>query len=204
MKHWIWLLILSVPLLASAASESKPPALATAIFGGGCFWCSESDFEQIPGVLRVESGYTGGSVSNPSYQQVSAGGTGHAEAVRVHYDSQQLNYAQLLDVFWHSVDPYTADAQFCDHGHQYRSAIFYLDEAQQQAAEQSRDALRRQYPDRPPIVTEIVAAQTFWPAEDYHQDYYKKNPLRYRYYRYGCGRDARLDELWGEDRPYKH
>ncbi|TJY58953.1 peptide-methionine (S)-S-oxide reductase MsrA [Sinimarinibacterium sp. CAU 1509] len=203
MKNWIWLFTLMVPALAISATPAPPAnTVSTAIFAGGCFWCSESDFEKVPGVQSVESGYIGGDVANPTYQQVSAGGTGHAEAIRVRYDAKQVSYADLLDVFWHSVDPYTPDAQFCDHGHQYRSAIFFLDDAQRQAAERTRDALSRRYPERPPIVTEIVTAGTFWPAEDYHQDYYKKNPVRYRYYRYGCGRDARLDDLWGSDRPH--
>jgi len=206
MNRWIALFGLLLPLWADAAPapSSAPADTATAIFAGGCFWCTESDFEQTPGVLSVESGYTGGSIEHPSYQQVSAGGTGHAESVRVRFDPRQVSYGQLLDVFWHSIDPYTANAQFCDHGSQYRSAIFYLDDTQREAAEQTRTALGEQYPDRPPVVTEITAASTFWPAEDYHQDYSRKNPLRYRYYRYGCGRDARLDELWGADRPYKH
>ncbi len=203
MKNWVWLVTLMFPALAASAAPTPPAdSLATAIFAGGCFWCTESDFEKVPGVQSVESGYIGGNVANPTYQQVSAGGTGHAEAVRIRYDSAQVSYTQLLDVFWHSVDPYTPDAQFCDHGHQYRSAVFYLDDAQRQAAEQTREALSKKYPQRAPIVTEIVTAGTFWPAEDYHQDYYKKNPVRYRYYRYGCGRDARLDELWGSARPH--
>lgn len=187
-------------LLASLGSTVDAAEPATAIFASGCFWCTESDFEKVPGVLTAESGYIGGQVPDPSYKQVSAGGTGHAEAVRVKYDPDRVSYAHLLTVYWNSVDPYTANAQFCDHGDQYRSAIFYRDEAQHAAAQSSLDQLQQEYPDRPPIVTQVVAAPTFWPAEDYHQDYYKKNPLRYRYYRYGCGRDARLDELWGEDR----
>ena len=168
-----------------------------AIFASGCFWCTESDFEKVEGVTSAESGYIGGRVDNPSYEQVSSGGTGHVEAVRVHFDPQRVSYDELLAVYWRNVDPYTANAQFCDKGPQYRSAIFVLDDAQRASAERTRDALAKQYPDRPTIVTEILPATHFWPAETYHQDYYKKNPLRYRYYRWGCGRDQRLEELWG-------
>lgn len=168
-----------------------------AIFASGCFWCTESDFEKVEGVTSAESGYIGGRVDNPSYEQVSSGGTGHVEAVRVHFDPQRVSYDELLAVYWRNVDPYTANAQFCDKGPQYRSAIFALDDAQRASAERTRDALAKQYPDRPTIVTEILPATHFWPAETYHQDYYKKNPLRYRYYRWGCGRDQRLEELWG-------
>lgn len=168
-----------------------------AIFASGCFWCTESDFEKVEGVTSAESGYIGGRVDTPSYEQVSSGGTGHVEAVRVHFDPQRVSYDELLAVYWRNVDPYTANAQFCDKGPQYRSAIFALDDAQRASAERTRDALAKQYPDRPAIVTEILPATRFWPAETYHQDYYKKNPLRYRYYRWGCGRDQRLEELWG-------
>ncbi len=197
-------ILISLAFAAMLAPLSAAAETALATFAGGCFWCTESDFEQVPGVIDVVSGYTGGTVASPTYKQVSAGGTGHAEAVQIRFDPAVVSYAQLLDIFWHSVDPYTADAQFCDHGHQYRSAIFYHDAAQRQAAERSKAALANAYKDRGPIVTEIVDAGTFWPAETYHQDYYKKNPLRYRYYRFGCGRDGRLDELWGADRPGRH
>ncbi|MDD3764151.1 MAG: peptide-methionine (S)-S-oxide reductase MsrA [Nevskiales bacterium] len=197
-------ILISLAFAAMLAPLSAAAETALATFAGGCFWCTESDFEQVPGVIDVVSGYTGGTVASPTYKQVSAGGTGHAEAVQIRFDPAVVSYAQLLDIFWHSVDPYTADAQFCDHGHQYRSAIFYHDAAQRQAAERSKAELANAYKDRGPIVTEIVEAGTFWPAETYHQDYYKKNPLRYRYYRFGCGRDGRLDELWGADRPGRH
>lgn len=190
-------------LLAVCALAISPARAADAVatFAGGCFWCSESDFEKVPGVVSAVSGYIGGQVDHPSYEEVSAGGTGHAEAVEIRFDPAQVSYERLLQIYWHSIDPYTADAQFCDHGRQYRSAIFVHDDAQRTAAERTRAELAQRYPDRPPIVTEIVAAGLFWPAEAYHQDYYKKNPVRYRYYRWGCGRDQRLDELWGQDRP---
>jgi peptide-methionine (S)-S-oxide reductase len=188
-----------------AAVAATPPAdagdsgeTAYATFAGGCFWCIEADFEKVDGVLTVTSGYTGGHVANPTYEQVSAGGTGHAEAVRVVYDPSVVTYDELLDYFWHHIDPTTPDRQFCDAGHQYRSAIFYNDEAQREAAERSRDALEKSKPFADPIVTEITAATAFYPAEAYHQDYAKKNPIRYAYYRNGCGRDKRLDELWGD------
>lgn len=185
----------AAPWPAAAANGQT----ATAIFAGGCFWCTESDFEHVAGVLSAESGYIGGSKANPTYKEVSAGGTGHAEAVRVVYDPDRVTYAQLLDRYWHSIDPTVKDQQFCDHGHQYRSAIFPLDAAQKQAAEASRDALARSGR-FPRIYTEIVAASTFYPAEDYHQDYYKKNPVRYKVYRFSCGRDQRLEEVWGAAR----
>lgn len=195
---------LLVVLCAITAPVCARAGEAVATFAGGCFWCTESDFEKVPGVLSAVSGYTGGSVDNPGYQQVSAGHTGHAEAVEVRFDPAVTSYERLLDVYWHSVDPYTPDAQFCDHGSQYRTAIFVHDEAQRAAAERTKAQLEEQYPDRTPIVTQIVAAARFWPAEDYHQDYYRKNPVRYRYYRWGCGRDQRLDELWGENRAGRH
>jgi len=169
-----------------------------ATFAGGCFWCVEADFEKVEGVVTVTSGYTGGTVKDPSYEEVSAGGTGHAEAVRVVFDPEVVSYRELLDIFWHNIDPTVADRQFCDIGSQYRSAIFYHDETQREATEQSLAELERSKPFPEPIVTEITAASVFYPAEAYHQDYYKKNKLRYSYYRKGCGRDRRLAELWGE------
>jgi len=181
---------------SAAAADPAPPRSATAIFAGGCFWCTESDFEKLPGVIGAESGYTGGQAVNPSYQQVSAGGTGHTEAVRVTYDPTRVSYRQLLDHFWRNVDPTVKDRQFCDVGHQYRSGIYWQTEAERQAAEQSRDALLKDGRFAH-IHTEIVRATAFYPAEEYHQDYYKKNPIRYNFYRRGCGRDARLLELWG-------
>lgn len=172
--------------------------LETAIFAGGCFWCVESDFDHVDGVVSTTSGYTGGDERDPSYQDVSSGSTGHAEAVLIEYDPQRVSYTKLLDVFWHSVDPTTRDAQFCDHGAQYRTAIFVRDGEQRGLGQRSKEELAASKPFAAPIVTEIVTASTFYPAEEDHQDYYKKNPIRYRYYRSGCGRDARLKQLWGD------
>jgi peptide-methionine (S)-S-oxide reductase len=157
----------------------------------------EHPFDALPGVLSVTSGYTGGQKKDPTYQEVSAGGTGHAEAVQIVYEPSKITYGKLLDVFWHNIDPTTKDRQFCDSGHQYRSGIFYHSEEQHRAALQSKEALEKVKPFRESIVTEIVPAGVFYPAEEYHQHYYKKNPIRYWYYRNGCGRDQRLKELWG-------
>ena len=189
-----------VLLMAFAATGSAGDQKETgyATFAGGCFWCIEADFEKVDGVVTATSGYTGGRVKNPSYEEVSAGGTGHTEAIRVVFDPEVVSYRELLETFWHNIDPTVADRQFCDMGSQYRSAIFYHDEAQREAAEQSLAELERSKPFPEPIVTEITAAAAFYPAEAYHQDYYKKNKLRYSYYRKGCGRDRRLAELWGE------
>lgn len=188
-------------LIGGHAGGAEPPApkateVRTAIFAGGCFWCIEADFEKLPGVLAAESGYTGGRTANPSYEQVSAGNTGHTEAIRVSYDPQRLSYPQLLDYFWRHIDPTVRNRQFCDVGTQYRSGIYWQNEAERKAAESSRDALLASGK-LPHIETEIVAAATFYPAEEYHQDYYKKNPIRYAYYRQGCGRDARVKQIWG-------
>ncbi len=181
---------------ASAADVAEPAGAATAILAGGCFWCTEADFEKLPGVISAESGYTAGKTVNPTYQEVSAGRTGHTEAVRIVYDPSRVSYPQLLEHFWRNVDPTVKDRQFCDHGSQYRSGIYYQNDDERKAAEASRDALLKSGKvDK--IHTEIIAATTFYPAEEYHQDYYKKNPLRYGFYRRGCGRDARLEELWG-------
>ncbi len=188
-------------LTAGAVAAAPPPAAAAtakAPFAGGCFWCVESDFDKVPGVVSTTSGYMGGQTKNPTYEQVSAGGTGHAEVVQVEYDPKKVSYAQLLQVFWRNVDPLTPNAQFCDHGPQYRSALFVADAEQRRLAEESLKALRDSKRFDKPIVTEILPAGEFYPAEEYHQDYYRKNPLRYRYYRYSCGRDARLEELWGK------
>ena len=172
--------------------------LDTATFAGGCFWCMEPPFEKLNGVRSVTSGYTGGTEPNPSYEQVSSGKTGHAESIQIRYDPAAVTYEQLLDVFWMNVDPTTPNAQFADHGTQYRTAIFYHNEAQQRLAEASKAKLARSGKFQAPIVTEIVPASTFYPAEDYHQDYYKKNPLRYKLYRVGSGRDRYLHEQWGK------
>jgi peptide-methionine (S)-S-oxide reductase len=186
-------------LFSAAGARAADTALAT--FAGGCFWCMEPPFEALPGVVSVTSGYTGGQLPDPSYEQVSAGGTGHAEAVQIVYDPSRVSYAQLLDVFWHNIDPLAKDKQFCDVGSQYRSAIFYHDAEQKKLAEASREALRASGRLKGEIQTEIVQASQFYPAEAYHQDYAARNPIRYRFYRGQCGRDARLEEVWGKDAP---
>jgi peptide-methionine (S)-S-oxide reductase len=190
-------LTLWLGLVAGAAGQgAAPQPTATAIFAAGCFWCVESDFDKVDGVISTTSGYTGGRTANPSYEEVSRGGTGHTEAVEIVYDPAKVSYQKLLDVFWHNVDPLAKDRQFCDRGDQYRSAIFYRDDEQRRLAEASKAEVAKRF--REPIQTEIVAAGPFYKAEEYHQDYYVKNPIRYRFYRYSCGRDARLDELWGK------
>jgi peptide-methionine (S)-S-oxide reductase len=186
-------------LAAAALAQPAPPAAtAKATLAGGCFWCVEADFDKVPGVISTTSGYSGGNVANPTYEQVASKRTGHAEVVLIVYDPAKVSYEQLLDHFWHTIDPTTRDAQFCDHGSPYRTAIFTHDAAQAKAAQASLVALQKSKPFKEPIVTEIQPAGPFYPAEDYHQDYYKKNPLRYQYYRTACGRDARLKQLWGE------
>lgn len=184
---------LALPVAAQAPAR---PAIAT--FAGGCFWCVEEAFDKVPGVLSTTSGYIGGSKKHPTYEEVSAGVTGHAEAVQVAYDPSKVSYEKLLDVFWHNIDPTVKDRQFCDSGTQYRSSIFVHDDAQRKAAEASKAALEKTKPFKQPIVTPIVDAGEFWPAEDYHQDYHLKNPVRYKYYKTGCGREARLRQLWGD------
>jgi peptide-methionine (S)-S-oxide reductase len=191
----IFLIVGSVVHAAAPSSGSAPTARAT--FAGGCFWCMEPPYDELEGVISTISGYTGGSKKNPTYEEVSAGTTGHAEAVQITYDPTKISYEKLLDVFWRNIDPLTANAQFCDSGSQYRSAIFYHDETQKNLAEASKKRLQSRF--KQPIVTEIVRATEFYPAEDYHQDYYKKNPVRYKIYRYGCGRDQRLQKLWGSE-----
>ena len=173
-----------------------PAGSAKATFAGGCFWCMEGPFDSVPGVLATTSGYTGGSKKKPTYEEVSSGTTGHAESMEVTYDPTKVTYAQLLDVFWRNVDPTDGGGQFCDRGTQYRSAIFYRTEEERRLAEESKARAAEKL--KKPIVTQIVPATEFYPAEDYHQDYYKKNPLKYKYYRYSCGRDARLEQLWGK------
>jgi peptide-methionine (S)-S-oxide reductase len=169
---------------------------AKAIFAGGCFWCMEPPFDELEGVLSTTSGYTGGETQNPSYEAVTAGGTGHLEAVLVEYDPARIDYAKLLEVYWRNIDPLDDGGQFCDRGSSYRSAIFYADEQQKRLAGQSKMALEAAGRFEEPIVTRILPAAEFYPAEAYHQDYYRENPLKYKYYRYRCGRDDRLDELW--------
>jgi peptide-methionine (S)-S-oxide reductase len=205
MKSLVHCLLFSVPLLfvlASAAGAADgPPAAAgkleMATFAGGCFWCMEHPFDELRGVVSVTVGYTGGQKSHPTYEEVSSGTTGHAEAVQVVFDPSKISYNELLNVFWRNVDPTDGGGQFCDRGNQYRSEIFYHGDAQRKAAEESLQSLEKNKPFPGKIVTRIVPATEFWPAEEYHQHYYKKNPLRYRFYRAGCGRDARLKELWG-------
>ena len=188
---------------AMAQTKATPPAtptptVAKAIFAGGCFWCVESDFDKVPGVISTTSGYTGGTTTNPSYEQVSAHTTGHAEAVEVAYDPAKVSYERLVAYYWHTIDPTVKDQQFCDHGSPYRTAIFTNGPEQLKIAQASRAALEKTKPFKAPVVTEIVPAGVFYPAEDYHQGYYKKNPIRYKYYRTSCGRDARLQQLWGD------
>jgi peptide-methionine (S)-S-oxide reductase len=178
---------------------TKPASAATekAIFAGGCFWCMEAPFDKLPGVISVTPGYSGGGQKNPTYEQVSAGGTGHAEVIQIVYDPAKIGYDRLMDVFWRNIDPTVKDRQFCDTGSQYRSAVFYNSEEQRRTALQSKAALEKSKPFKGEVVTEISPAGAFYPAEEYHQHYYKKNPLRYNYYRTSCGRDKRLKELWG-------
>ena len=192
-----FLAFLALPVLAAEAPK-VPPGDSVAIFAGGCFWCVESDFDKVSGVVATISGYTGGRKVDPTYEEVSSGTTGHAESVEVIFDPKKVSYEHLVDVFWTSIDPTVKDRQFCDIGNQYRTAIFYMNEEQRKAAEASRKKIEATKPFKAPIVTEITMAGTFYPAEDYHQDYYLKNPVRYKFYRTGCGRDARLKELWGD------
>lgn len=182
----------------SASREPQSEGLQTATFAGGCFWCMEPPFDELEGVVSTTSGYTGGSQKDPTYRQVSAGRTGHTEAVQVVFDPNKISYQKLLDVFWRNVDPTTADRQFCDTGNQYRPGIFYHDKNQKRLAEESMRTVEASKPFEKPIVIEITPASEFYAAEDYHQDYYLKNPVRYKFYRYSCGRDQRLEELWGE------
>lgn len=189
--------VVATPVSAAPPARASATATATAIFAGGCFWCIEKDFELLDGVFEVESGYTAGNTSMPTYEKVSAGKTGHTEAVRVRYDPTQVSYAQLVDYFWRHIDPTEKDGQFCDTGSQYRSGIYWQNEAERKVAEDSRDTLLKSGR-FPAIHTELAAASTFWLAEEYHQDYYKKNPVRYNYYRARCGRDARVEQLWGK------
>ena len=192
----LWLLGPSLQARAAA-----PPAgpLARATFAGGCFWCMEAPFDKVPGVVSTTSGYAGGRVKNPTYEQVSEGSTGHTEALQVAYDPAKMSYEQLVEIFWRNVDPTDRGGQFCDRGSQYRTGIFYEGEAQKRAAEASKRALEASGRLKKPIVTEIVPLEAFYPAEDYHQDFYKKSPVRYMTYRAGCGRDRRLEELWGKE-----
>ncbi len=186
-RRFIALLLCGLPVALFAASENV-------LFAGGCFWCMEPPFDKLDGVISTVSGYSGGHTENPTYKSTSSGKTGHYEVIRVEYDPARVSYAQLLAVFWQNIDPFDARGQFCDKGPQYRAAIFFNNGAQKQAAIKSKQAIQGQAQNRP-VVTEILSAKKFYPAEDYHQDYYRKNPLRYKYYRTGCGRDRRLGQI---------
>ena len=195
-------LTLTAAMDATAAADvqtmpAKGEAVAT--FAGGCFWCVESDFDQVRGVTRTVSGYTGGTLKDPTYRQVSAGNSGHIEAVQIYFDSKKTDYKALLDVFWRSVDPTDTGGQFCDRGDSYATAIFANSPKQKKIAEASLATLKKSGVLKRPVVTPVRTASVFYPAEGYHQDYYKKNPLRYKFYRLSCGRDARIRELWGDD-----
>ena len=174
------------------------PVVETAILAGGCFWCIEADYEKLDGVFEAVSGYSGGHIDNPSYKQVSAGNSGHIEVVKVSYDASKLSYSQILDYFWRHIDPTRNDGQFCDRGPQYRPAIFYQNGQQKQQALASMKLISETKPFKAPLKVELIQAGTFYPAETYHQDYYKKNPYRYKFYRLSCGRDSRVKELWGD------
>ena len=194
-------LVLAVGLTGGAAAQSsKPAATAKATFAGGCFWCMEEVYEAIPGVISAVSGYTGGKTKNPTYESTSTGTTGHAEVVQVEYDPAKVSYERLLQAFWLNIDPTQSNGQFCDNGTQYRSAVFFHDDAQKKAAEASKAQIEKTKPFKGAIVTEIVSAAEFTRAEEYHQDYYKKNPVKYKFYKTGCGREARLQSLWGSAR----
>jgi peptide-methionine (S)-S-oxide reductase len=197
-KRFVPAFLLLLTFCRGHAEQTAPPrpGLATAVFAGGCFWCMEPAFEHVQGVVSATSGYTGGHTENPSYEDVSFGSTGHYEAVEVLYDPKQVTYAQLLDVFWRNIDPLNADGQFCDEGEQYRSAIFYGNDAERMLAERSRQRLidTKHWT----IATTVRPRVAFYRAEEYHQDYYRKNPVRYKFYRFNCGRDRRLAQLWGD------
>ncbi len=194
-----WGLSLITALIAGAGAvyAASPSEVETATFAGGCFWCVEADFDKVEGVISTTSGYIGGDKKNPTYKQVSAGGTGHTEAVQIVYDPAKVTYAELLKVLWRNIDPTTPHRQFCDAGSQYRAEIFHHNERQKDLAEQSKREVESTKPFEAPIVTQITMVSEFYPAEEYHPDYYLKNPVRYKIYRYGCGRDKRLKQLWG-------
>jgi peptide-methionine (S)-S-oxide reductase len=194
--------LILISMNAPASDVYRPsaqPHFEKATFAGGCFWCMEAEFKGLDGVISVTSGYTGGNKINPTYEEVSSGSTGHAESVEITFNPTKISYAKLLDVFWHNIDPTVKDRQFCDIGNQYRTAIFYHDGEQKRLAELSRNNLISTGRIKPTVYTEIVPAGVFYQAEEYHQDYYKKNPLRYKFYRYNCGRDKRLKEIWGKE-----
>ena len=191
-------ILLAACLLAAATlGASAQEKTAKAIFAGGCFWCVEADFDKVPGVISTTSGYLNGKTKNPTYKEVSAGGSGHVEAVEIVYDPAKVTYAKLLDVFWRNIDPLVKDRQFCDSGDMYRTGIYFLDDEQKKLAEETKKAVQAKFAPRA-VYTEIVKADTFYKAEEYHQDYYKKNEARYNFYRWNCGRDQRLEQLWGK------
>ncbi len=192
--YTLFVLLVLVPAHVVAGDSNYE----TATFAGGCFWCMEPPYDKLDGVISTTSGYTDGHKKDPTYAEVSAGSTGHTEAIQIKYDPVKISYEELLAVFWKNIDPTTPDQQFCDHGSQYRSAVFYHDDAQKLAAEKSFKQVEKTKPFKEPVVTQLAMATTFYPAEDYHQNYYQRNPLRYKYYRYACGRDARLEEIWGK------
>jgi peptide-methionine (S)-S-oxide reductase len=196
--RWLAAFVLAVGL--AGAAHAQAPKTAKATFAGGCFWCMEEVYEAVPGVISAVSGYMGGKTKNPTYESVSSGATGHAEVVQVEYDPAKVSYERLLQAFWLNIDPTQPNAQFCDSGSQYRSGVFYHDDAQKKAAEASKAQVEKTKPFKGPIVTEIAAAGEFTRAEEYHQDYYKKNPVKYKFYKTGCGREARLQSLWGAAR----
>lgn len=198
MKCWksFLLHVLGIYSATACAQESQGKAGQEAVFAGGCFWCMQPPFEKLPGVVSVTAGYAGGTKPNPTYEEVSAGGTGYLESVKVVYDPSKISYSQLLDVFWHNIDPLDPSGQFCDKGNQYLSVIFYADDAQKKLAEASEQKISAQFQGQT-VYTQIRPLTTFYPAEEYHQDYYRKNPLRYKFYRANCGRDRRLKEVWG-------
>jgi peptide-methionine (S)-S-oxide reductase len=199
-----FILSLLAMVISTSAADETPVEInnnaSVATFAGGCFWCMEQPFDKLEGVISTTSGYTGGHTKNPTYKQTSSGKTGHTEAVQIVYDPNKVSYEKLLDIFWHNIDPTTPNQQFCDRGNQYRSEIFYHNDEQKQLANASKTQLKTSKPFEEPIVTQVTKASTFYAAENYHQNYYKKNPVRYRYYRYGCGRDKRLEQLWGESK----
>jgi len=199
LNRWLSFLLLGCAAVTSnAANDTGNTPYQTAIFAGGCFWCMEPPYDKLDGVISTTSGYTGGHKKDPSYKEVSRGATGHTEAIQIVYDPTRVSYEELLNEFWHNIDPTNASGQFCDRGSQYRSEIFYQNDEQKNLATQSKAALIEIKPFDAPVVTRITEASVFYPAEDYHQDYYQKNPVRYKFYRYGCGRDKRLEELWGK------
>jgi peptide-methionine (S)-S-oxide reductase len=200
LKRYLTPFVASVALLAAMALPASAQALAktaVATFAGGCFWCMEEVYDKVPGVVSTTSGYMGGKKRNPTYEEVSSGGTGHTEVVQVVYDPSKVSYEKLLDAFWRNIDPTVKDRQFCDSGSQYRAEIFVQGDEQRKAAEASKAAIEKAKPFKDAIVTPITAAGEFWPAEQYHQDYHQRNAVRYKYYKTGCGREARLKQLWG-------